>query len=160
DQNTRIKVGRRSSIDLSSAIAHSNNPYFAAVGNWLGFEKVTEYAHLFGLGEKAGLNIPEERPGILPDETPSSGVGMMTSFGDGITVTPLELAALVSTIANEGTLYYLQYPRTPDEASRLVPRVKRRLDIERWIPDVKAGMMGAVEFGTARRATFSATEPI
>ena len=37
---------------------------------------------------------------------------MMTSFGEAIGITPLQLAALVSSIANGGTLYYLQYPRT------------------------------------------------
>jgi len=55
-------------------------------------------------------------------------------------------------IANGGTLYYLQYPRTAVEAQSFVPRVKRRLDIGTLIPLVKPGMRGAVEFGTAHRA--------
>jgi cell division protein FtsI/penicillin-binding protein 2 len=57
-------------------------------------------------------------------------------------------------------MYYLQYPRSREAASKLVPRVKRRLDIAQWIPEVKPGMMGAVEFGTARRANYASTEPI
>ena len=64
------------------------------------------------MGEKAGLNIEEEQAGILPQAAPKSGMGMMTSFGDGIALTPLELAALVGAVANGGTLYYLQYPKT------------------------------------------------
>ena len=77
---------------------------------------------------------------------------MLTSFGEEISQTPLQLAALISALANGGTLYYLQYPRTPMEIVGFTPRVKRRLDIQECIPAVKPGMLGAVEFGTARRA--------
>jgi cell division protein FtsI/penicillin-binding protein 2 len=87
-------------------------------------------------------------------------MGMMTSFGDGIRVTPLELTSIVSSIANGGTMYYLQYPKNQDEVVKFVPRVKRELDIEPFIPEVKPGMMGAVEYGTARRASFGNTELI
>src|SRR5207253_3038878 len=89
-----------------------------------------------------------------------NGMGMMTSLGDGIALTPLELTALVSAVANGGTLYYLQYPRTQDEAQTLLPRIKRHLDIETLIPEIKPGMMGAVEYGTARRIGFDPNEPI
>ena len=147
-------------MTLTEAIAHSNNLYFANVGNQLGFDRVEKYARMFGLGEKA-TTIEEEQPGLLPEEPPAEGgVGMMTSFGTGISLTPLELADLVSAIANGGTLYYLQHPKTEDEIAQFVPRVKRQLDIARWIPDVKPGMMGAVEFGTARRASYNPNEPI
>ena len=54
---------------------------------------------------------------------------MLTSFGEEIQQTPLQLAALMSAIANGGTLNYLQYPRTQAEVQSFVPRVKRRLDI-------------------------------
>ena len=73
-------------IAMTDAIAHSNNAYFASLGEKLGFERVSYYARLFGLGEKAGLDIDAEQPGILPPETPKSGMGMMTSFGDGISL--------------------------------------------------------------------------
>ena len=54
---------------------------------------------------------------------------MLTSFGEEIQQTPLQLAALMSAIANGGTLYYLQYPRDQEEVRHFVPQVKRRLDI-------------------------------
>jgi len=140
-------------MDLTYALAHSNNFYFATMGEKLGFERVSYYARLFGYGEKAGLNIPGEKPGHYPSAPPKNGgVGMLTSFGEEIQQTPLQLTALMSAIANGGTLYYLQYPRTADEAKSFVPRVKRRLDIGGLIPVVKPGMRGAVEFGTAHRA--------
>ena len=157
--NTLLRVGRRRGMDLTQALAHSNNLFFANVGVKLGFEKVTHYAKLFGLGEKASL-IPEEQPGTLPDAPPADGMGMMTSFGEGIYLTPLQLASLMVGVADGGTLYYLQHPRSQEEVAQFVPRVKRQLDIERWIPEIKPGMMGAVEYGTARRANFSADDPI
>jgi len=160
ERNTLIRLYGRISMGLTEALAHSNNVYFAAIGQKLGFERVSYYARLFGLGERAGLDIPGEQAGILPEAPPASGVGMMTSFGDGISLTPLELASLMSAIANGGTMYYLQYPRSRYDISHLAPRVKRQLDIAQWIPEIKPGMMGAVEYGTARRASYDQNEPI
>jgi penicillin-binding protein 2 len=140
-------------MDLTYALAHSNNYYFATLGQKLGFEKVSYYAHLFGYGEKAGLNIPGEQAGHYPSAPPQNGgVGMLTSFGEEVQQTPLQLAALMSAIANGGTLYYLQYPRSDAEVKSFVPRVKRKLEIGDSIPVIKQGMRGAVEFGTAHRA--------
>ena len=77
---------------------------------------------------------------------------MMTAYGEGFLVTPLELTALVSAIANGGTLYYLQYPRSAEEVDHFIPKVKRTLDLDpQDFSDIKAGMRGAVDFGDARR---------
>lgn len=151
-EKTKYHVGNLK-MGLTYALAHSNNYYFSTLGQKLGFDRVSYYAHLFGYGEKAGLNIPGEQPGHYPSAPPQNGgVGMLTSFGEEIQQTPLQLAALMSAIANGGTLYYLQYPRSPAEVQNFVPRVKRKLDIEGLIPAIKPGMRGAVEFGTAHRA--------
>lgn len=161
ERTTMIRLYGRTSIDLTTALARSNNLYFASVGQKLGFDRVSYYAKLFGLGEKAGLGIADEQPGILPEAPPKNGgVGMMTSFGEGIALTPLELAGLLVSVANGGTLYYLQYPRSAEEAANFVPRVKRHLDIAPFIPEIKPGMAGAVEYGTARRIGFDPNEPI
>ncbi|MBI3682216.1 MAG: penicillin-binding protein [Acidobacteria bacterium] len=160
ERNTMIRLARRSSMNLTEALAVSNNPFFAALGDKLGFDRVTYYSRLFGLGERAGLGIEAEQPGILPAAPPPGGVGWMTSYGSSITLTPLELAALLSSIANGGTLYYLQHPRNQEEVANFLPRVKRHIDIRQWIPEVKPGMMGAVEYGTARRAGLNNSEPI
>ncbi len=160
ERQTLVRVYGRTRFDMTSAIAKSNNQYFANLGERLGFDRVRYYASLFGLGEKAGLDIAGEQPGLLTPVEPKSGVGMMTSFGDGISMTPLEYAALIGAVANGGTLYYLQYPKTQPEAEAIIPRVKRRLDIDQIIPDIKPGMMGAVEYGTARRIGFDPNEPI
>jgi penicillin-binding protein 2 len=160
DENTKFRIGRRHAIDLTEALAHSNNAFFASVGVKLGYDRIAQYAQMFGLGEKAGLNLDSEQPGTVASEPPASGLGMMTSFGEGIYMTPLELAALMAAVANGGTLYYLQHPRSHDDINQFVPRVKRQLDIAKWLPTIKPGMMGAVEYGTARRAGYSSNQPI
>jgi cell division protein FtsI/penicillin-binding protein 2 len=150
--STKYRLGGMR-MNLTYALAHSNNYYFATLGQRLGFEKVSYYAHLFGYGEKAGLNIPGEQSGSYPLKPPQNGgVGMLTSFGEEIRQTPLQLAALMSAIANGGTLYYLQYPRNQAEVKAFAPRVKRKLEIAELLPAIKPGMRGAVEFGTAHRA--------
>jgi penicillin-binding protein 2 len=160
DRLTKIRIYGNTKVAMTEALAKSNNYYFASLGEKLGFERMSYYARLFGLGEKASLDIAEEQPGILPAETPKSGMGMMTSFGDGITITPLEMAGLMGAVANGGTLYYLQYPKNREQAGAMIPQVKRRLDIDYLIPEIKPGMMGAVEYGTARRIGFDPNEPI
>jgi len=156
---TLLQAGTRRGMTLTDAIAHSNNPFFYGVGEKLGFERIAKYAKLFGFGEKAST-IDEEQPGSIADAPPADGPGMMTVFGLGIDQTPLQLAALVSAIANGGDLYYLQHPKSQDDIAQFVPRLKRHLDIEQYIPYMKPGMMGAVEFGTARRAAYNPNEPI
>jgi len=150
---TKFRLPGLGKMDLTYALAHSVNYFFATLGEKLGFAKVSYYAHLLGYGEKAGLNIAGEQPGRYPVAPPrNGGVGMLCSFGEEISQTPLQLAALMSAIANGGTLYYLQYPKNLPDPRSFIPRVKRRLDIGRLIPVVEPGMRGAVEFGSAQRA--------
>ncbi|MBZ5513209.1 MAG: penicillin-binding protein [Acidobacteriia bacterium] len=160
-RETKIQLGRRTRMDLTQALAHSNNAYFEALGRKMGFEKVSYYAHQFGLGELAGWNLEGEHLGVFPSEEldpRQGGVGRMCSFGQGISMTPLQLGALVSAIANGGTLYYLQHPTTADGISTFEPRVKRYLDIGPLIPQVSPGMAAAVQYGTAQSVRWNFSE--
>jgi penicillin-binding protein 2 len=151
--STMIKVGRRRYMDLTEALAHSNNQYFQEVGSQLGFDTVHRYASMVGLGERVGYDIPGEQPGVLPSKPPAyGGVARMSSFGEGIRITPFQLAELVSALANGGTFYYLQYPRTAEEIKNFEPKIRTQLDIGRYLPDIRAGMLAAVMYGTARRS--------
>jgi cell division protein FtsI/penicillin-binding protein 2 len=76
----------------------------------------------------------------------------MSSYGEEIKVTPLQLAAQMAAFANGGTLYYLQYPRDEEEQLAFRPRIKRLLPIQPWLPELRAGMEGAVAYGTARNS--------
>src|ERR1700751_4004438 len=160
-KETPVSLGGNYRMNLTTALAHSNNAYFEALGRKLGFEKVAYYAHEYGLGELAGYDIPGEQLGTYPQQEISSklgGVGKMCSFGEGISMTPLQLGAMVSAIANGGTLYYLQHPTSPDEVAQFQPRVKPHLAIAPLIPDSSDGMAGAVTYGTARRVKLSFNE--
>lgn len=158
-RDTPVNLGGHYTLTLTPALAHSINPYFETLGRMMGFERVKYYANQFGLGELAGYNIPGEQLGVYPDaELPAAqgGVGRMCSFGEGISMTPLQLGALVSAIANGGTLYYLQHPQTPEEIASFAPMVKRTLDIAPLIPEMRDGLEGTVDYGTGRalRASF------
>ncbi|HTM37636.1 MAG TPA: penicillin-binding transpeptidase domain-containing protein [Terriglobales bacterium] len=153
-KETQVRLGGRSHMNLTLALAHSNNAYFEALGRQLGFDKVEHYARTYGLGELAGYHIAGEKPGVYPEEEISArlgGVGKMCSFGEGISMTPLQLGSLVTAISNGGTMYYLQHPTTPAEVASFQPIVKRHLDIAGLIPEISDGMAGAVNYGTARR---------
>jgi penicillin-binding protein 2 len=158
-RDTMIRVAPRKYLNLTEALAHSNNAFFEELGRRMGFETVSHYGRLLGLGELAGYQIPEEHPGGFPTEPPAfGGVARMSSFGQGIQMTPLQLGAMVSSIANGGTLYYLQYPRTSEEVANFTPRVKRQLNIEALLPEVRDGMLAAVLYGTARSSYISDDE--
>ena len=152
-RDTMLKVGRRKFMNLTEAMAHSNNVVFEELGRRMGFDTVSRYARLLGLGELAGYNVPEEHPGAFPMQPPSrGGIARMSSFGEGIQITPFQLAALAAAFANGGTLYYLQYPRTADDVQNFAPRVKRDLNIGAVLPDIREGMLAAVLYGTGKRS--------
>ena len=160
-RDTPVNLGGSYHMTLTEALAHSNNLYFETLGRSLGFERVKHYANQFGLGELAGYNIQGEQLGTYPDhELPASagGVGRMCSFGESVSMTPLQLGAMVAAIANGGTLYYLQHPQTSDEVASFTPKVKRILDIAPLLPDMHVGMAAAVQYGTARSLKANFTE--
>ncbi len=143
----------RARMDLTSALAHSDNPYFERVGSGLGFDKMVTYARELGLGEKTGLNVGYEYPGRLPEIKPGFALHRMFSYADGFEVTALQLGTLVSAMANGGKVLIPQTPRTAQEQTKFKPRVRRTLDIDnvvwqRMVP----GMVGSVNYGSGRRA--------
>jgi penicillin-binding protein 2 len=150
-RDTMLKVGRRKYMNLTEAMAHSNNVFFEQLGARMGFETVSKYSRLLGLGELAGYNLPDEHPGSFPSVPPPyGGVARMSSFGEGIQVTPLQLAALSAAFANGGTLYYLQYPHSQEEVDNFTPRVKRELNIGPILPEIREGLLAAVLYGTGK----------
>ena len=151
--DTMLKVGRRKYMNLTEAMAHSNNKFFEELGSRMGFDTVSRYARLMGLGELAGYNLEEERPGSFPSAPPAKGgVARMSSFGEGIQITPFQLVSIASALANGGTLYYLQYPKTEEDRENFEPRVKRQLNIAPLLPELREGMLAAVLYGTGKRS--------
>lgn len=152
----RVRVFFRSArVNVEQALALSDNNFFFKLGQMLGFARVSRYFHEeFGLGERAGLDLVGESPGVFPSAPPRNGsVGRLTYYGEGVQMTPLQLAAIASAIANGGTLYYLQYPKTSQDVANFQPRIRRRLDgVLPYLADVRDGMAGTVLFGTGKLA--------
>lgn len=152
-RDTMLKVGRRKYMNLTEAMAHSNNVFFESLGTRMGFDTVSKYARLLGIGELAGYGLENEHPGAFPSAPPAhGGIARMSSFGEGIQVTPFQLASLAAAFANGGTLYYLQYPKPGAEISAFEPRVKRELNIASLLPELREGMLAAVLYGTGKRS--------
>jgi len=140
-------------MDLTAALAHSNNPFFEQVGSRIGFDKMVSYARELGLGEKTGANVPYEFQGKLPEMKPGFVERRMFSYADGFEVTPLQLGTLVSAMANGGKLLVPQVLRSSKDQSKVGPKVRRQLPFgteiwQRMVP----GMVGAVNYGSGRRA--------
>ncbi|MGI9056590.1 MAG: penicillin-binding transpeptidase domain-containing protein [Pyrinomonadaceae bacterium] len=137
-------------MNLDDALAFSNNAYFQKVGANLGNEKMISYARALGLGEKTGINSENETTGKLPYGNNNARI---YSHGDDFEVTPLQLAVAVTAIANGGKLVVPQIQKNRNENAKFNGFFKREVNvpkqnIQRLIP----GMLGAAEYGTARRA--------
>jgi penicillin-binding protein 2 len=147
-------------LDLTDSLAFSDNGYFQRVGGQVGFSKMMEYAHKLGLGEPTGINFPAESPGRLPSFKEGYAVNHMSSHGDDIEVTAIQLANLASAIGNGGHLLVPHMPRTPEEGVHFKRIVKRDINIpETSIQHLIPGMIGSVNYGSGRLA-YNPTETI
>ena len=153
DPANTAAVSERYNIDLTDALAYSNNTYFQQVGGKVGFEKMMSYARDLGLGEKTGINAPNEYSGRLPYEKTGFALNRMSSHGDDFEVTAVQLATLVSAMGNGGKLLVPRVAKTPEEQSTFKPKVRREIKVEpeafrRMVP----GMVGAVNYGSGKKA--------
>jgi penicillin-binding protein 2 len=163
------KGGVHGSVDLRVAIAKSCDVYFYRLAAQLGIDRIAEFLGPFGFGEPTGIDISGEKPGILPsqawkrsyfkrpaDQVWYPGETINLGIGQGyFSVTPLQLAHMVSMLANRGTGYM---PRLVagirDEqgrVTRLPPKAGRNVSgvsAANW-DVVLDGMLGATTFGTA-----------
>jgi len=153
DPNQDVQIaGNGYSLNLTDALAHSNNLFFQVLGRRLGFARVMKYAENFGFGQVTGANYAMESPGFLPEEGEEE-TGHMSSHGDGIGLTAIQLATFTAAIANGGNLYVPHAPRTPEENIDFKPILRRKLDFSSEDRlRMLSGMIGAVNFGTAKLA--------
>lgn len=99
-------------MDLHDAIRKSCDIYFYVRGQELGIETIAKYARLLGLGEATGIDLPGEKSGLVPDNDWSRrarnapwypGETISVAIGQGpLLTTPLQIAVLVSAVANGG----------------------------------------------------------
>jgi penicillin-binding protein 2 len=144
--------GHRAPMDLTDALAYSNNKYFQQVGGDVGYPKMMNYARELGLGAPTGINVPNESAGKIPDTKSGFALNRMSSHGDDFEVTPVQLATMVSAITNGGKLLKPQVVRKQEKVG-FAPTMRRQLVLPQTaLRGVQPGMMGAVGYGTARRA--------
>ena len=134
---------------LDDALAHSDNPYFQRAGASLGNAKLVEYGKQLGLGEQTGINLEGETPGRLPV---SNNNPRIYSHGDDTEVSTLQLAVMAAAITNGGHRVLPRIPRNTTERARFQTFYKANVEVpQQNVRRVIPGMMGAAEYGTARR---------
>lgn len=160
-------------LNLRQALGHSCDIYFWIAGrDHLGITKITEYARMFGYGQKTGIDLPGEEEGLFPKDYPVywerlpshrtwlDGDTMAVSIGQGATTaTPLQVANVMAMVVNEGTIYkphILKEVRDPNDNSiikEIKPEVLYHNDINHSVwKEVKESLRYVTTDGTAKYA--------
>lgn len=135
--------------NLDTALAYSDNGYFQRAGVQMGNEKLVEYGKKLGLGEQTGINLEGETPGRLPYSNKNARI---YSHGDDTEVSTLQLAVMAAAITNGGRKVLPRVPRNNVDKADFRTFYKGTVDLpSQNVRRVIPGMMGAAEYGTARR---------
>jgi penicillin-binding protein 2 len=123
--------------DLVSGIKNSCDVYFYEIARRTGFEKIAEMARRFGLGTPTGIDLPSEKPGLIPDKAWKKkalkqgwypGETLVNAIGQGyVTATPLQLATMTARIANGGFAVIPHVSRDP-----IVDKIVRPRGASNW----------------------------
>ena len=154
-------------VGLRNALAQSCNVYFYTLGNKLGIDRIAEYAELAGLGRRTGIDLPEEKEGLVPStkwklrryrEKWYPGETISVSIGQGaLTVTPLQAAHAIGGIA-VGGVWHRPHLVTHEDLKALRPEyeIPEPMTVElnkRYLEGIRQGMWAVVnDGGTGGRA--------
>lgn len=152
--------------DFFGALAQSCDVYFYNIGRTVGPDLLESTAKAFGFGEKTGLELPGESPGIIPGRAWKKkvlkqgwfeGDTLNMAIGQGaITVTPLQSAVFLAAVANDGTVwrpYLVDRVVSPEKKNIFVGKseVRRRVDLDdRVWSALHRGLEGVVQNGSGR----------
>jgi penicillin-binding protein 2 len=157
-------------ISIHRAIIESCDVFFYNVGQHLGIDRLAAWAHALGLGKKTGIELDNERSGIVPSsqwkwrrfrERWYPAETLSVAIGQGyVAITPLQLAELAAEIGNGGTFYQPQFVKEIDSLDGapvkvFPPIIRSRVHIEPSVLEqVRSGMVGVVNApdGTAHGA--------
>ncbi len=158
------------SVSLHRAIVESCDTYFYQVGLKLGIDKIAEYSRKFGLGQPTGIELSDEKSGVVPDRawkqkrfgTPwFEGETLSCAIGQGFNlVTPIQLLTAYAALTNGGDVYQPHLAKAivgPDGKvlRTLLPEARKKLILSpETVELLKAGLQGVVNEpgGTARSA--------
>ena len=120
-------------VNLHRALVSSCDVYFYNLGKLLGVDKLAEYARAFGFGQRTGIDMPREKPGLVPTkdwklkrfkEPWQPGENIPISIGQGFDlVTPLQLANAYAALANGGTIWRPRLVKQIEEADGRVVKM-------------------------------------
>ena len=162
------KAGGHGSVNLHKSIVISCDTYYYGLGNDLGVDAIHGFLSQFGFGEKTGIDMDGEKPGLLPSQEWKwkrykqkwfAGDTISVSIGQGYNLaTPLQLAYATSILANNGVAYrphavrYIEDARTGGRRA-IEPQPVRTLKLNpKWIAAVKSAMVDVTRVGTAARS--------
>ncbi|MBU9712417.1 stage V sporulation protein D [Evansella tamaricis] len=153
------KKGGHGSQTYLEVVQNSCNPGFVALGQELGKETLFDYIHNFGFGKKTGIDLQGEGTGILFDIENVEALELATtSFGQGVSVTPIQQVVAVAAAVNGGYLYkpYLAKewvdPETEEVISRNTPTMKQRVISDATSAEVRRALEHVVAKGSGRGA--------
>lgn len=153
------KKGGHGSQTFLEVVQNSCNPGFVNLGEKLGKETLFDYIHRFGFGDKTGIDLQGEAKGILFDIDRVGPLELATtSFGQGVSVTPIQQVAAVAAAINGGKLYepYLAKewldPVTNEVISRRNPKLKNQVISEETSMEVRRSLEHVVAKGSGRGA--------
>ena len=146
-------------LSVHDILVHSSNIGSAKMGLMMGETKYYEYVKRFGFGDRTGIELPGEVPGLLrpPHRWDKLTITRMP-MGQSIAVTPLQMTMGMSVIANGGRLVVPQIVRSVEDSDGSVvsnkpPRVVREVvpqKVARFVSEALTGVVG--EGGTAQLA--------
>lgn len=145
---------------LTEIVTNSSNVGAVKLGLALGEKKLYDYFMRFGLTEKTGVDFPGETKGYLPpvDQWSASSIGNIP-FGQGISVTPLQLARAIAAIANGGELVTPHFLRSmPDSPGQELAWPKARAISSDTAAQMRTVMKAVVSEGTGSGAAVAGYE--
>lgn len=153
------KAGGHGEQSYLEVVENSCNPGFVNLGQMLGKEKLFSYIDKFGFGQKTGIDLQGEGSGILFKLENVGPVELgTTSFGQGVSVTPIQQVMAVAASVNGGSLYqpYIAKewidPVTEQVVEKFEPQLKERVISEETSEAVRYALESVVAKGTGRPA--------
>lgn len=153
------KSGGHGAQTFLEVVENSCNPGFVELGQKLGTNTLMNYINNFGFGSKTGIDLNGESNGILFNTNKMGPVELATtSFGQGISVTPIQQVTAVSAAINGGSLYepYLVKEMLEPETNSVIyakePVIRRKIICEETSKLVRYALESVVANGSGRNA--------
>lgn len=151
------KAGGHGLQTYVQCLQNSSNPCFVNIAQNLGKENMLKYLALFNFGTKTGVDLPGESTGILFDEDEFDLLEMSTTgFGQGISVTAIQLTSAFCAMVNGGTYYQpyitkaMLHPTTKDILFEVKPNAVRQVISEQTSLQMRAALETVVAYGGAK----------